>query len=72
MVGAGIGTGVSTPALESSNATDDEREVKRARVEKEPVVGGASGHGNATPAGVIEGTPAASDEDEDDLEFENV
>lgn len=73
-------TGVSTPAVESSNATDDERETKRARYNgpgpssgvPDSLMSGENGTENSTPA-VIEGTPAASDEDEDDgLEFENV
>lgn len=72
-------TAVSTPAVESSNATDDERDAKRRRVDGpgpssgniEPMMSGANG--SSTPAAVAEGTPAASDEDEDDdLEFENV
>lgn len=61
------GTGANTPALESSNATDDERPLaKRVRVDEPPVASGSNG------AKVAEDTPAASDEDEDDLEFENV
>lgn len=73
----GSATKGSTPALESSNATDDERDVKKVRIEE---TGGASSskptNGNA-PVNVegrlAEGTPAASDEDEDDeVEFEDV
>lgn len=63
-------TGASTPAaVESSNATDDEREAKRRRVEAPNGVVAAPQE--QEKAGV-EGTPAASDEDEDELEFENV
>ncbi|KAI5362221.1 Putative transcription initiation factor IIE subunit alpha, Zinc finger, RING/FYVE/PHD-type [Septoria linicola] len=64
---AGTSTnGANTPAnLESSNATDDERPVKRAKV-----ADASNGHGGGTPA---QDTPAASDADDDDeLEFENV
>ena len=77
--GAGS-TAVSTPALESSNATDDERDAKRRKLavpgpssgNVEPLTSGANG--SSTPAAAVaEDTPAASDEDEDDdLEFENV
>lgn len=54
----GSTNGANTPAnQESSNATEDERESKRAKMDK-------------TPA---QDTPAASDADDDDeLEFENV
>ncbi|EMF10527.1 uncharacterized protein SEPMUDRAFT_150608 [Sphaerulina musiva SO2202] len=61
---AGTSTnGANTPAnQESSNATDDERETKRAKM--------ALPNGDKTPA---QDTPAASDADDDDeLEFENV
>ncbi|TKA58610.1 hypothetical protein B0A55_12726 [Friedmanniomyces simplex] len=68
-------TGVSTPALESSNATDDERDAKRPRLEG-PSAAASALNGAANPKVVVEevaeGTPAASDEDEDELEFENV
>ena len=70
-------SGMNTPNLESSNATDDEREVKRVRIE-EPAIASSSAQangglpGNVPAESVAEGTPAASDEDEDDLEFENV
>ena len=61
------GTGANTPALESSNATDDEKPLaKRARVEETPATGSSNG------VKVAEDTPAASDEDDDELEFENV
>ncbi|KAK5687053.1 hypothetical protein LTS10_001190 [Elasticomyces elasticus] len=69
--------GLSTPALTSSNAnTDDEdgRAAKRQRLD----VPTSAANGGAKPNGVpvietpLEGTPAASDEDEDELEFENV
>ena len=73
-------TAVSTPALESSNATDDERDAKKRKLAGpgpssgniEPLMSGANG--SSTPAAAVaEDTPAASDEDEDDdLEFENV
>ncbi|KAM3416531.1 Transcription initiation factor IIE subunit alpha [Cercospora zeina] len=62
--------GANTPAnLESSNATDDEREPKRPKVSASSS-GSALPNGNKTPA---QDTPAASDADDDDeLEFENV
>jgi transcription initiation factor TFIIE subunit alpha len=60
-------TGANTPALESSNATDDERDAKRVKVDA-PTNGGLAVDGKGA-----EDTPAASDEDEDDeMEFENV
>lgn len=68
-------TGVNTPALESSNATDDERDAKRTRVEQPTAsssgvqVNGES-KPNDVPEKLAEDTPAASDEDED--EFEDV
>ncbi|SMY22656.1 unnamed protein product [Zymoseptoria tritici ST99CH_1A5] len=50
-------TGFNTPAnVESSNATDDERETKRVRIEE--------------PSS--KDTPAASDADDDELEFQDV
>ena len=67
-------SGMNTPNLESSNATDDEREVKRVRIE-EPAAGpssSAQSNGNGVAGKAAEDTPAASDEDEDELEFENV
>ncbi|KAK3071288.1 hypothetical protein LTR53_008911, partial [Teratosphaeriaceae sp. CCFEE 6253] len=89
-------TGASTPALTSSNATDDEREAKRPRIEVTGADGTTAamsglGNGVSTANGIArestdgvansheldgiaaQGTPAASDEDEDDeLEFESV
>jgi transcription initiation factor TFIIE subunit alpha len=75
--GGTASTAVSTPAVESSNATDDERDAKRPRTEgpgpSSGNIGSSAVNGSSTPAAVAEGTPAASDEDEDDdLEFENV
>ena len=68
-------SGLNTPNLDSSNATDDERETKRARVE-EPVAGSSMQQSNGGGAALkpAEDTPAASDadDDEDELEFENV
>jgi transcription initiation factor TFIIE subunit alpha len=56
-------TGVNTPNVESSNATDDERPTKRAR-SGEPLLSAMStSNDNAD---------AASDEDEDDVQFEDV
>lgn len=73
--GSGIRTNVSTPQVESSNATDDEREAKRPKLAGDaptsaanPVMSGAIG----SAAAENKDTPAASDEDDDDLEFENV
>ncbi|CZT24324.1 uncharacterized protein RCC_10047 [Ramularia collo-cygni] len=52
-------SGMNTPVnVESSNATDDERDAKRVKREEAP-----------KPA---EDTPAASDADEDELDFEDV
>ncbi|EME45230.1 hypothetical protein DOTSEDRAFT_43609 [Dothistroma septosporum NZE10] len=59
-------TGMNTPVnVESSNATDDERDAKRPRIES--VSNGANGTNKAAAD-----TPAASDEDEDDMDFEDV
>lgn len=50
-------SGMNTPMnVESSNATDDERDAKRVKIESKPA----------------EDTPAASDADEDELDFEDV
>jgi transcription initiation factor TFIIE subunit alpha len=70
-------TGMSTPALESSNATDDERDTKRVKVEELAVASSSKlPNGDAGANGsiekVAEDTPAASDEDEDELDFEDV
>ncbi|KAK4624556.1 Transcription initiation factor IIE subunit alpha [Fulvia fulva] len=63
---AATSTGMNTPLnAESSNATDDERDAKRPRVDQ--VSNGANGA--AKPAA---DTPAASDEDEDEMDFEDV
>jgi transcription initiation factor TFIIE subunit alpha len=75
--GGTASTAVSTPAVESSNATDDERDAKRPRIDgpgpSSGNIGVSAVNGGSTPTVVAEGTPAASDEDEDDdLEFENV
>lgn len=72
MMSGGLGDG--TPAhVESSNATDDEREAKKAKMEESSPV---RLNGVLKVNGVVEkpaeDTPAASDEDEDELEFENV
>lgn len=65
----GMSSAVSTPALESSNATDDERETKRSRTEDSSFTGG----GSVAAAGPIsQDTPASDADDDDDLEFENV
>ena len=74
---AAVVSGENTPALESSNATDDERDAKRVRLE-EPAVAISSKVANGdhqVAEKAAEETPAASDEDEDDddgLEFEDV
>lgn len=69
-------TGFNTPAMESSNATDDERDAKRARLDASirqdkakqsaPVMSGANGTGPAKQ------DQSDEDGDDDDLEFENV
>ena len=64
-------SGMNTPNRESSNATDDERDAKRVRIE-ETVVASSSKVNGGSPQKAAEDTPAASDEDEDELEFENV
>jgi len=73
-VNGAASTAVSTPAVESSNATDDERDAKRPRIDgpgpSSGNIGSSAVNGGSTPTVVAEGTPAASDEDEDDdLEF---
>ncbi|KAK5127990.1 hypothetical protein LTR85_005107 [Meristemomyces frigidus] len=65
-------TGANTPAIESSNATDDERETKRVRTEPAASSSSALANGNGVSETAAQDTPAASDEDEDELEFENV
>nr|POF17125.1 transcription initiation factor iie subunit alpha [Quercus suber] len=67
--GAGHTTNVGTPQLDSSNATDDERDAKRVKTEHDSASVGANGVKTSLGAA---GTPAASDEDDDELEFENV
>ncbi|CAK4032929.1 Transcription initiation factor IIE subunit alpha [Lecanosticta acicola] len=64
-------TGMNTPAnVESSNATDDERETKRIKLEAPSSSTAPNGtNGNAETA---EDTPAASDADDDELDFEDV
>jgi tRNA pseudouridine(38-40) synthase len=63
---AATSTGMNTPLnAESSNATDDERDAKRARID--PPSNG--GNGAEKPAA---DTPAASDADDDELDFEDV
>ncbi|KAF2766582.1 hypothetical protein EJ03DRAFT_329960 [Teratosphaeria nubilosa] len=72
------GTGANTPQMESSNATDDERDQKRVKLE---TTSGGTDVRHANGEVVLDGvsekvaqdTPAASDEDDDDeLEFENI
>ena len=61
--GSNSGAGLNTPNVESSNATDDERETKRTKV----------GSAVQTNGKAAEGTPAVSDADDDDddgIEFE--
>lgn len=78
-------SGSNTPVVESSNATDDEREVKRVKMEEPAVATAAAGVADASSSkmpngiekvngGAAEATPTASDEDEDDeeVEFEDV
>lgn len=57
-------TGVNTPNADSSNATDDERDSKRPRLDPQSTTG---------PASTAQANnDAASDEDEDDFQFEDV
>ncbi|GAB7364350.1 hypothetical protein MBLNU230_g4893t1 [Neophaeotheca triangularis] len=90
---AGLETANATPALptdvsrdepstgvNSSNATDDERDAKKPRLGDAPTSGGQSADSVASgeqkngtaPVERAEDTPAASDEDEDELQFEDV
>ena len=55
----------TTPIVESSNSTDNERETKRIRIEPPEVK-------VTSPLKVAASTPAASEESDDELEFENV
>jgi transcription initiation factor TFIIE subunit alpha len=57
-----LSTGVNTLNVESSNATDDERPSKRARSNEPTISTNGAGNDNAE----------ASDEDEDDVQFEDV
>lgn len=59
-------SGMNTPNIESSNATDDERDAKRVKADDATILS------LRQMSKTAEDTPAASDEDEDDLEFENV
>lgn len=68
--GAGPGTNVSTPQLESSNATDDEREAKRLKTDT--ISAETTDAAVRADGPIMAGTPAASDEDDDELEFENI
>jgi len=69
-------TGANTPALESSNATDDERDAKRVKVAPHRPSTALQANGTTTADSLAEkppeGTPAASDADDDELEFEDV
>lgn len=67
-------TNGTASALDSSNATDDEREAKRPRLGSQSANGAAQGSSTQSAAsngGVAGGSAEQSDEDED-LEFENV
>lgn len=69
---AATSTGMNTPLnAESSNATDDEREAKRVRIE-EPSSSNAANGANGQTEKASEDTPAASDADDDELEFQDV
>jgi len=60
----------ATPIMESSNATDDERDTKRVKKD-DPGLTGPTPIANGVVS--AQDTPAASDEDEDDeIEFEDV
>ncbi|KAK3058607.1 hypothetical protein LTR09_000171 [Extremus antarcticus] len=65
-----VSSGVATPNGESSNATDDERDAKRVRLDAPNA--GVNGSARVEGGKAAEDTPAASDEDEEELEFENV
>ncbi|KAK4503092.1 hypothetical protein PRZ48_006519 [Zasmidium cellare] len=69
---AATSTGMNTPLnVESSNATDDEREAKRPRIE-EPSSSNLANGSNGQTEKAAEDTPAASDADDDELEFQDV
>ncbi|KAF2171703.1 hypothetical protein M409DRAFT_63317 [Zasmidium cellare ATCC 36951] len=69
---AATSTGMNTPLnVESSNATDDEREAKRARLD-EPSSSNLANGANGQAEKAAEDTPAASDADDDELEFQDV
>ncbi|QIX00351.1 hypothetical protein AMS68_005868 [Peltaster fructicola] len=75
---AAASTGFNTPTMESSNATDDEREAKRVRlndtvkaVPEDKANHLMSGANSAAPA-KREAVQSDEDGDDDDLEFENV
>ncbi|KAK6425726.1 hypothetical protein LTR95_016227, partial [Oleoguttula sp. CCFEE 5521] len=79
VAGVPVVNGVKRPADEGEpHANGDERDAKRVRTNSDGATNGANG---ALPSHLAlpqvstpipEATPAASDEDEDDLEFENV
>lgn len=69
---AAASTGMNTPLnVESSNATDDERDAKRVKTEHPSASKPANG-ANGSSEKVAEGTPAASDADDDELVFEDL
>ena len=70
-------SGLNTPNPDSGNATDDERDAKRVKFgevagSSSSVQANGSSVGNGGGSKAAEDTPAVSDEDEDDMEFENV
>ena len=73
----GSASSMNTPNPDSGNATDDERDPKRVKFGEvagssfSAQANGSTGRDGAASK-AAEDTPAVSDEDEDDLEFENV
>ena len=71
--GAAASNGGPATGVSSSNATDDERDAKRVLLDEAPAITIASAGTNGVHDSVVaEDTPAASDEDDDELEYENV
>ena len=66
-------SGLNTPNPDSGNATDDERDAKRVKFgEVAESSSSVQANGSSGVSKVAEDTSAVSDEDEDDMEFENV
>ena len=66
----GSASGMNTPNINSSNASDDERDTKR--VKSETTANSSAAQANGGTSKAAEDTPAVSDDDEDGLDFEDV